>query len=136
MRLGVFQDDFFFASWHVPSMLLVPTQSQIRIMKIPVNGTPEFVRLFQSLNKTEQIFKELDAVLETLAENPKLGELVRFELIPKPLQKKYPDLDNLLRVKVNKSWRLLYTLVGWPQNKTVYVLMAMPHKEYDRLFGY
>ena len=26
-------------------MLLVPTQSQIRIMKIPVNGTPEFVRL-------------------------------------------------------------------------------------------
>ena len=66
-------------------MLLVPTQSQIRIMKIPVNGTPEFVRLFQSLNKTEQIFKELDAILETLAENPKLGELVRFELIPKPL---------------------------------------------------
>ena len=54
-------------------------------MKIPVNGIPEFVRLFQSLNKTEQIFKELDAILETLAENPKLGELVRFELIPKPL---------------------------------------------------
>ena len=81
-----FQDDFFFL---LPGMclpmLLVPTQSQIRIMKIPVNGTPEFVRLFQSLNKTEQIFKELDAILEILAENPKLGELVRFELIPKPL---------------------------------------------------
>ena len=133
--IGVFPGRFF-SSRHVLPMLLVPTQSQIRIMKIPVNGTPEFVRLFQSLNKTEQIFKELDAILETLAENPKLGELVRFELIPKPLQKKYPDLDNLLRVKVNKSWRLLYTLVGWPQNKTVYVLMAMPHKEYDRLFGY
>ena len=43
-------------------------------MKIPVNGTPEFVRLFRSLNKTEQIFKELDAILETLAEDPKLGE--------------------------------------------------------------
>ena len=133
--IGVFPRRFF-SSGHAPPMLLVPTQSQIRIMKIPVNGTPEFARLFQSLNKTEQIFKELDVILETLAENPKLGELVRFELIPKPLQKKYPDLDNLLRVKVNKSWRLLYTLVGWPQNKTVYVLMAMPHKEYDRLFGY
>ena len=82
--IGVFPERFF-SSWHVPPMLLVPTQSQIRIMKIPVNGTPEFVRLFQSLNKTEQIFKELDAILETLAENPKLGELVRFELIPKPL---------------------------------------------------
>ena len=82
---GFFRTIFFFASWHVPPMLLVPTQSQIRIMEIPVNGTPEFVRLFQSLNKTEQIFKELDAILETLAENPKLGERVRFELIPKPL---------------------------------------------------
>ena len=64
----------FFSFWHVLPMLLVPTQSQIRIMKIPVNGTPEFVRLFRSLNKTEQIFKELDAILETLAEDPKLGE--------------------------------------------------------------
>ncbi len=105
-------------------------------MKIPVNGTPEFAKLFQSLSKTEQLFKELDAILETLAENPKLGELIRFELIPKSIKKKYPDLNNLLRVEVNRNWRLLYTLVGWPQDKTVYVLMAMPHKEYDILFGY
>ena len=105
-------------------------------MRIPVNGTPEFGKFFQSLNKTEQLFKELDAILESLAENPRLGELIRFELIPKSLKKRYPDLDNLLRVEVNKNWRLLYTLVGWPQNKTVHVLMAMPHKEYDRLFGY
>jgi len=105
-------------------------------MRIPVNGTPEFGEFFQSLSKTEQLFKELDAILEVLTENPKLGELIRFELIPKSIKKKYPDLDNLLRVKVNKNWRLLYTLVGWPQNKTVYILMAIPHKEYDRLFGY
>ena len=105
-------------------------------MRIPVNGTPEFGKFFQTLNKEEQLFKELDVILEVLAENPKLGELIRFELIPKSIKRKYPDLDNLLRVKVNKSWRLLYTLVGWPQNKTVYVLMTMPHKEYDRLFEY
>lgn len=105
-------------------------------MRIPVNGTPEFGEFFQSLSKTDRLFGELDAVLEALAENPRLGELVRFKLIPKPLKKRYPGLDNLLRVKVNRDWRLLYTLVGWPQNKTVYVLAAMPHKEYDKLFGY
>ena len=105
-------------------------------MRIPVNGTPEFGEFFQSLNKKEQLFKELDAILEALADNPKLGELIRFKLIPQSIKKKYPDLDNLLRVKVNQNWRLLYTLAGWPQNKSVYVLMAMPHKEYDRLFGY
>ena len=105
-------------------------------MKIPVNGTPEFVKLFSSLNKTERTFKDIDAALDVLAENPRLGDLIRFELIPKLIKKRYPHLDNLLRVEVNKNWRLLYTLVGWPQNKTVYVLMAMSHKEYDRLFDY
>lgn len=91
-------------------------------------------------DKAEQTRMELENELKDriaeLAENPKLGDLISFEKIPKPLKKKYPDLDNLLRVKINRNWRLLYTLVGWPENKTVYVLMAMPHKEYDQLFGY
>ncbi|MEK6615128.1 MAG: hypothetical protein AABZ32_03300 [Bacteroidota bacterium] len=105
-------------------------------MRIPVNGTPEFAGLYQSLNTNDELYKELDALLEALAENPKLGDLISFEKIPKSLKKKYPDLDNLLRAEVNRNWRLLYTLVGWPENKTVYVLMAMSHKEYDQLFGY
>ncbi len=105
-------------------------------MRIPVNGTPEFAELYQLLNKNDELYKELDALLEALAENPKLGDLISFEKIPKSLKKKYPDLDNLLRAEVNRNWRLLYTLVGWPENKTVYVLMTMSHKEYDQLFGY
>lgn len=117
-------------------MLLAPTRSQIRIMRSSVNGTPEFGRFLESLNKTDRLYKELDAVLETLAENPTVGELVRNKLVPKSLKRKYPDLDNLLRTEVNQSWRLLYTLLGWPQNTTVLVLMAVPHKEYDQLFGY
>ena len=105
-------------------------------MRIPVNGTPEFAEFYQSLSKNDKLYKELDTLLEALAENPKLGDLISFEKIPQSLEKKYPDLDNLLRAEVNRNWRLLYTLVGWPENKTVYVLMAMPHKEYDQLFGY
>ncbi|PIW36048.1 MAG: hypothetical protein COW26_01190 [Nitrosopumilales archaeon CG15_BIG_FIL_POST_REV_8_21_14_020_33_23] len=105
-------------------------------MRIPVNGTPEFAEFYQSLSKNDKLYKELDTLLEALAENPKLGDLISFEKIPQSLEKKYPDLDNLLRAEVNRNWRLLYTLVGWLKNKTVYVLMAMPHKEYDQLFGY
>ena len=105
-------------------------------MRIPVNGTPEFAGMFQLLDKSDRLFKELDTLLEVLAENPKAGELIEFKHIPKSIKKRYSDLDNLLRIEVNRNWRLLYTLVGWPQNKTVYVLMAMPHKEYDKLFRY
>ena len=105
-------------------------------MRIPVNGTYEFAELYQKLNKTDPLFKELDVILELLAENPKSGDLIRFKQIPKSIKKKYPGLNNLLRIEVNKNWRLLYTLKGWPQNKKVYVLMAIPHKEYDKLFHY
>ena len=70
--IGVFPRRFF-SSGHAPPMLLVPTQSQIRIMKIPVNGTPEFARLFQSLNKTEQIFVSIslfEVILSGFGHNP------------------------------------------------------------------
>lgn len=103
---------------------------------IPVNGTPEFAETLQSLDKNRPLYKELDAILEVLSENPKVGNLIRFNQIPKSLKKKYPELGNLLRVEVNRDWRLLYTLRGFPKNKEVFVLMAMPHKEYDKLFGY
>ena len=102
-------------------------------MAIHVDGTPEFSKLYFSLDKKSQLYKELDGILERLKENPILGDLIEFKRIPKPLQKKH-DLNNLFRIEVNRDWRLFYTLVGWPKQKKVYVLSAMPHKEYDKLF--
>ena len=102
-------------------------------MAIHVDGTPEFSKLYFALDKKSQLYKELDDILERLKENPTLGDMIRFERIPKTIQKKH-DLDNLFRIEVNRDWRLLYTLVGWPKQKKVYVLSAMPHKEYDKLF--
>lgn len=108
----------------------------IVLLMIQVNSTPEFAKMFKTLDKKNPLYKELDAILEVLTENPKVGNLIRFNQIPKTLKKKYPELSNLLRVEVNRDWRLLYTLRGFPNNKEVFVLMAMPHKEYDKLFGY
>ncbi|QLH06185.1 hypothetical protein C5F50_03145 [Nitrosopumilus ureiphilus] len=69
------------------------------------------------MNKEDQLYKTIDAILDVIAENPRMGESIEFKLIPKSIKKKYPDLDNLLRVKVTRDWRLLYTLVGYPNNK-------------------
>ena len=77
-------------------------------MTIPVNGTPEFSKLYKSLNKTDKIlFKEIDNVLESLSRNPKIGDMIRFKQIPKSLKKRY-NIDNLFRVEINQNWRLLY----------------------------
>ena len=102
-------------------------------MAIPVGGTPEFSELYFSLPKKSQLYKELDDILERLKEIPMLGDMIEFKRIPKAIRKRYPDLDNLFRIEVNQDWRMFYTLVGWPEQKKVYVLMAMPHKEYDKL---
>lgn len=103
---------------------------------IPVNGTPKFAGFYKSLDPNSKLFKKLDALLDALSENPKIGELIEFKRIPKPLKKRHSDLDNLLVVRIDMDWRLLYSLKGFPNDKSVYVVDAMPHKEYDKLFGY
>ena len=103
-------------------------------MRIHVNGTPEFSGFFQALDKENQLYKTIDAILERIAENPSMGEFVRFERIHKVIKRRYPDITNIFRVKVTQDWRLLYTLVGYPKNKTAYILITMSHKEYDKIF--
>lgn len=105
-------------------------------MTIHVGGTPEFADFFKSLNKDDQLYKTIDAILDRIVKNPSMGELIEHRLIPKSIKKKFPDLDNLLRVKVTRDWRLLYTITGYLDHKKAHVLMVMPHKEYDKLFGY
>lgn len=104
-------------------------------MSFPVKGESEFVEFFNSLDKTNPLYKKVDAVLETLADNPYAGDRIRFELIPKQLKTKY-GIENLCRIEINRSWRLLYTVFASPQDTKVIVLMAMDHKNYDRLFKY
>lgn len=103
---------------------------------IPVNGTPKFASFYKSLDPNSKLFKKLDTLLDALSENPKIGELIEFKRIPKPLKKRYSDLDNLLVVRIDMDWRLLYSLKGFPNDKSIYVIDAIPHKEYDKLFGY
>jgi|APSaa5957512535_1039671.scaffolds.fasta_scaffold06178_12 hypothetical protein len=105
-------------------------------MGIPVEGTHEFNDFFKSMDDEDKLYKTIDAILDRIAETPNMGELIEHKRIPKSIKKKFPDLDNLLRVKVTQDYRLLYTLLGYPNDKKAIVLMAIPHKEYDKIFGY
>jgi len=46
------------------------------------------------------------------------------------------QLNNLWRLRLDCSWRMLYTLKGENVSIIALVLDVMDHKEYDRLFGY
>lgn len=86
-------------------------------MTIHVDGSPEFMKFFQRLNENDQLHKTISAIIDRIAENPSMGELIEYKRIPKTIRRKYPTVKNLLRVKVTGGWRLLYTLKGYPDEK-------------------
>lgn len=57
------------------------------------------------------------------------------KLWPNEYRVKY-QLNNLWRLRLDCSWRMLYTLKGENVSIIALVLDVMDHKEYDRLFGY
>ncbi len=101
-----------------------------------IRANPKFNKFYKSLNPNDRLFRELNAIFKELEEDPYLGSWIKPKRIPKSLKKQHPNLDNLLLVKINRDWRLLYTLIAVSQDKTVCILDAMRHKEYDKLFGY
>jgi mRNA-degrading endonuclease RelE of RelBE toxin-antitoxin system len=73
---------------------------------------------------------------DRLAHDVTVGDPIRKSLIPTVLKRNY-EIDNLWRLELPGGWRALYTiasrLAGKPE---VSILRILPHKDYDRLFGY
>lgn len=105
-------------------------------MTIPVGGTPDFMEVYNLLPKDGQLYKTITAIIDSISENPRMGESIEWSLIPEIFKQSIPDLTNMLRVKVTKDWRLLYTLRGYPNHKKVHIVFVGDHKKYDKLFGY
>ena len=73
---------------------------------------------------------------ERLSRDPTVGDSIRKDLIPQSLRRAY-DVDNLWRLELPDAWRVLYTIAAQPGlEPEVLILRILPHKEYDRLFGY
>jgi len=93
------------------------------------------MKFFGSLPRNGRFCKEIDGILDTIKENPQTGNRIQHERIPKCYIAAY-DVPNLFRVQLGKGWRLAYFLAGKDGQRTVYVLEAFDHKEYERRFGY
>ncbi len=82
-----------------------------------------------------EIFQWLTKAFIQLEKNAFCGIQIPKKLIPKPYLKKY-NVDNLWKYNLPKSWRLLYSI---RRNEIIVIsiiLEWLPHKEYDRKFGY
>jgi len=102
---------------------------------VRVQGAPEFMTYYNSLDKTSNHFKELDGILVLLKQNPILGDSIRRELWPQKYITEY-GIHCLFRVEMSDGWRLIYTISGNKTEKIVTVLEAFSHKEYEKRFEY
>lgn len=84
--------------------------------------------------RAAQRLKELRRLEGLFPRKPFLGRNVPKQLIPKRL--KAFGVTNLFRNDLPDGWRLLHTVVELDAQQAVIGLLALPHDEYDDLFGY
>ena len=93
------------------------------------------MKFFRTLAKDDKFYKEIDGVLESIKDNPQIGDRIQYEKIPKCYISGY-NAPNLFRVELSDGWRLVYSFTGKQGQKIVYVLEIFDHKDYEKRFGY
>jgi Txe/YoeB family toxin of Txe-Axe toxin-antitoxin module len=93
-------------------------------------------KAFEKLKEEDpKLYKFIARAIEDLKRDPFVGISVPKKLIPKIYIKKY-GVNNLWKYNLPEAWRLLYFVVG-DQVKIVSIILEwLPHKEYERRFGY
>ena len=96
-------------------------------------------RAYYSLERGDsaelELFKWLTRAFSDLEENAFCGIQIQKRLIPKSYLRKY-GVDNLWKYDLPKGWRLLYSVRGNEIIVISIILEWLPHKEYERRFGY
>jgi hypothetical protein len=77
----------------------------------------------------------LDAAFDAIAGNVFCGVQVPKRLIPKTYRDTY-GIDNLWKYNLSRSWRLLYSVASDGPEVVALIIEWLPHKEYERRFGY
>ena len=95
----------------------------------------EFSALPSGRAEEKEIYHQLNLVFDTIAMDPFCGIQVPKRLIPKVYLTKY-GIDNLWKYNFHKNWRLMYSVAGDGTHLVILILEWLPHKEYERRYGY
>ena len=103
----------------------------------------DFSKEFSELQKrtekgdgtAEYLLKLIDKGIAKLIENREAGQKVQKALWPKYYVQKY-GIRNLWRLRLDDSWRMIYTIIGEQVRIVTVILEVMDHKEYGKRFGY
>ena len=94
-----------------------------------------FLALTSGRAEDQEIHGLLGEAFDRLAADAFCGIQVPKRLIPKTYLTKY-GIDNLWKYNLKRNWRLMYTVAGDGTNVIALIIEWLPHKEYERRFGY
>ena len=103
--------------------------------KISVRGAPDFIKFFNSIDKKNEQYKEINDVFDLLKKDYLRGNKIPRDQWPRKYVKEH-QIHTLFRYKLKSGWRLVYTVYGTRQEKVCTILEAFDHKEYEKRFGY
>lgn len=102
---------------------------------IVVSGTKDFVEFYKGLKPNEQLKKYINEAMDLLKSDPTIGDRIEKQLWPKEYRRKY-GINNLFRYQLPSGYRMIYTIIGDSSKIVCLIIEVLPHKEYDKLFGY
>lgn len=113
------------------------TSGEISKKKKVVNVIFEDKKLeksYDALSDKDPIKKKIKKLIEEIKENPIYGRRIPERNISKEYKKK--GFNNAFWVKINSSWRLIYSLTGTEAEILAIILDYFNHSKYERKFGY
>jgi len=94
-----------------------------------------FLALASGRAGDQDIHGLLNEAFDRIAADAFCGTQVPKRLIPKTYVAKY-GIDNLWKYNLKRNWRLMYTVAGDGTTVIALIIEWLPHKEYERRFGY
>jgi mRNA-degrading endonuclease RelE of RelBE toxin-antitoxin system len=94
-----------------------------------------FKKLKDSKTEGKKLYVRLNIAFDDISENTFCGIQIPKKMIPKKYLKEY-EIDNLWRYNLPGAWRLLYSVARDEVIVLAIVLEWLPHKEYEKRFGY
>lgn len=94
-----------------------------------------FEKIKDTKTREQKLLAWLNKAFDDISENAFCGIQIPKKLIPKKYLKKY-EIDNLWKYNLPGAWRLLYSVARDEIIVIAIVLEWLPHKEYEKRFGY
>lgn len=94
-----------------------------------------FLAQITSTEEDRRIHAHLNAAFDTIARDAFCGIQIPKRQIPKTYLARY-GIDNLWKLNFHKSWRQMYSVASDGDNVIALIIEWLPHKEYERTFGY